>query len=83
MGDNEQTVPVQIRFPPEIVRRIDMKVAAGEFASRADYVRQIVTRSFTDEDDVDRLKVALYELLSSGVADDILKEQIKKIYRDM
>lgn len=83
MAENEASVPVQIRFPPEIVRRIDMKVDAGEFASRADYVRQIVTRSFTDEDDVDRLKVALYELLSSGVADDILKEQIKKIYRDM
>jgi Arc/MetJ-type ribon-helix-helix transcriptional regulator len=83
MADNEQTIPVQIRFPPEIVRRIDMKVDSGEFTSRADYVRYVVTRSFEKEDEVDQLKVALYELISTGVADDVLKEQIKKIYREM
>jgi Arc/MetJ-type ribon-helix-helix transcriptional regulator len=83
MGENEPSVPVQIRFPPEVVRRIDMKVDSGEFSSRADYVRYVVIKSFEDVDEVDHLKVALYDLLSSGVADDILKEQIKKIYRDM
>jgi Arc/MetJ-type ribon-helix-helix transcriptional regulator len=83
MAENEQTIPVQIRFPPEIVRRIDMKIDSGEFTSRADYVRYVTTRSFEDEDEVDRLKVALYDLLSSGVADDVLREQIRKINREV
>lgn len=83
MAENEQTIPVQIRFPPEIVRRIDMKIDSGEFTSRADYVRYVTTRSFEDEDEVDRLKVALYELLTSGVADDVLREQIRKINREV
>jgi Arc/MetJ-type ribon-helix-helix transcriptional regulator len=83
MAENEASVPVQIRFPPEVVRRIDMKVDSGEFSSRADYVRYVVTKSFEDIDEVDHLKVALYELLTSGVADDVLREQIRKINREV
>jgi Arc/MetJ-type ribon-helix-helix transcriptional regulator len=83
MVENEQTIPVQIRFPPEIVRRIDMKVASGEFTSRADYVRHIVTRSFEDVDEIEYLKRALYELLTSGAADEVLQDQIRKINREV
>lgn len=83
MGENEPSVPVQIRFPPEVVRRIDMKVDSGEFSSRADYVRYVVIKSFEDVDEVDHLKVALYDLLTSGVADDVLREQIRKINREV
>ena len=37
-------VSVQIRFPPDELKRVDGYVKAGEYSSRSDYVRDAVRR---------------------------------------
>jgi Arc/MetJ-type ribon-helix-helix transcriptional regulator len=37
-------VSVQIRFPPDELKRIDRYVASGEYSSRSDFVRDAVRR---------------------------------------
>ncbi len=40
-----QMVSVQIRFPPEELKRIDAYVARGDFHSRAEFIRDAVRKA--------------------------------------
>ena len=40
-----QMISVQIRFPPEELKKIDTYVKRGEYSSRADFIRDAVSKA--------------------------------------
>lgn len=78
-----QMISVQIRFPPEELKRIDKYVKRGEYSSRAEFIRDAVRKAemlislqklreiIKDEDLTEK------ELLEGG------KEVRKKLFKEM
>ena len=70
-----QMVSVQVRFPPEELKRIDNYIKNGEFSSRAEFIRDAVRKA-----EMLRAIQTLREIMNKeGVSEKDLIEGGKKI----
>lgn len=70
-----QMVSVQVRFPPEELKRIDDYIRKGEFSSRAEFIRDAVRKA-----EMLRSIQILREILKKeGITEQELLEGGKKI----
>lgn len=78
-----QMVSIQIRFPPEELRRIDSYIEDGEFPSRAEFIRDAVRKAEMVRSLSELRKIIKDEGLTEEELLDGGKEVRKKLFEEM
>ena len=78
-----QMISVQVRFPPEELKRIDTLVESGEYPSRSEFIRDAVRKV----EMIRSLKELRKIIEEEGVTERELreggKEERKKLFKEM
>lgn len=67
-------------LPPDLARRVESRIAEGEFADADDYIRELVRR---DLDESDEETEWLREQIDIGRASGVVDKDAKEVVRDI
>ncbi|MDP3674012.1 MAG: type II toxin-antitoxin system ParD family antitoxin [Novosphingobium sp.] len=66
-------------LPPDLARRIESRIAGGEFVDAGDYLRDLVRRDLEDADETEWLREQIDIGRASGIIDKDPREVIEEI----
>ena len=71
-------------LPPDLARRVESRIAEGEFADAGDYMRELVRRDLEEADeDTEWLREQIDIGRASGVIDMDAKEVLREIIAEL
>jgi len=75
------TEKVQVRLPEYLITQMDHTVTSGKFSSRSEFLRHVIERFFTMDDET--LDEVVYKRINEGRYDDVLKKRITEIISEI
>ena len=70
-------------LPPDLARRIESRIAEGEFADAGDYMRELVRRDLDEAADTAWVRAKVEEGLASGFIDKDAREVLREIIAEL
>ena len=70
-------------LPPDLARRVESRIAEGEFADADDYLRELVRRDLDEAADEAWVRAKVEEGLASGVIDKDAREVLREIIAEL
>ena len=68
---------------PDLARRVESRIAEGEFADAGDYLRELVQRDLDEAADTAWVRAKVEEGLASGVIDKDAREVLREIIAEL
>lgn len=73
-------------LPSDLARRVESRIAEGEFADAGDYLRELVQRDLDEAEDAAWVRAKVEEGIASGVIDKdasvVLREIIAELHAE-
>jgi antitoxin ParD1/3/4 len=69
-------------LPPDLARRIESRIAQGEYVDAGDYLRDLIRRDLDEAADVAWVREQVAEGLASGFIERDAREVLKEIVAD-
>jgi antitoxin ParD1/3/4 len=66
-------------LPPDLARRVESRIAEGEFADAGDYLRDLIQRDLEEAADTAWVREKVAEGLASGFIDRDAREVLREI----
>ena len=70
-------------LPPDLARRVESRIAEGEFADAGDYLRELVQRDLDEAADAAWVRAKVEDGLASGVIDKDAREVLREIIAEL
>lgn len=68
---------------PDLARRVESRIAEGEFADAGDYLRDLIQRDLEEAADTAWVRAKVEEGLASGVIDKDAREVLREIIAEL
>lgn len=70
-------------LPSDLARRVESRIAEGEFADAGDYLRELVQRDLDEAEDTAWVRAKVQEGIASGIIDKDASEVLREIIAEL